>query len=113
MARRTQTNETGIERIPSEHSVHDAWCAYICVNCNHLNYVHIGEHLLTPEQALETQQWECKECGYVHSKDSDLPEKLTNWKPELLEKENVTAQRFLESIFCYCCRECRSILEEM
>lgn len=63
MARRTQTNETGIERIPSEHSVHDAWCAYICVNCNHLNYVHIGEHLLTPEQALETQQWECKECG--------------------------------------------------
>ena len=94
MARRTQTNETGIERIPSEHSVHDAWCAYICVNCNHLNYVHIGEHLLTPEQALETQQWECKECGYVHSKDSDLPEKLTNWKPELLEKESVTAQRF-------------------
>ncbi|WP_304581600.1 hypothetical protein [uncultured Alistipes sp.] len=99
MARRTQTNETGIERIPSEHSVHDAWCAYICVNCNHLNYVHIGEHLLTPEQALETQQWECKECGYVHSKDSDLPEKLTNWKPELLEKESVTAQRFWKAFF--------------
>ena len=99
MARRNKINVTGIDRIPYDNSVHDAWAAYICVNCSHLNYVHIGNKLLTPEEALETQSWECEECGYVHSKNSDLPAKLTNWRPELLEKESVTAQRFWKAFF--------------
>lgn len=99
MARRTQTNETGIDRIPLEHSVHDAWVSYICVNCNHINYVHIGETLLTPEQALQTQQWECSGCGYVHSKDADLPEHWEHWNPELLEHENLTVERFWQGFF--------------
>ncbi len=99
MARRTQTNETGIDRIPLEHSVHDAWASYICVNCKHMNYVHIGDTLLTPEQALQTQQWECSACGYMHSKDADLPEYWDHWNPELLEQENLTVERFWQGFF--------------
>lgn len=99
MARRSKTNETGIDRIPLENSPHDAWAAYICVNCNCINYVHIGDTLLTSDEALNTQKWECKECGYMHCKDSDLPERLKNWKPELLEKESITTQRFWKAFF--------------
>lgn len=99
MARRSQNNETGIERIPSEYSVHDAWAAFICVNCSHLNYIHIGDRLITPDEALETQCWECEKCGYNHCKNSDLPERLTNWPPELLEKESITVRRFWKAFF--------------
>lgn len=100
MARRSTKNETGIDRLTIENgNAHDAWAAFICVNCHALNYVRIGDHLLTPEDAYDTQSWECSECGFVHSKDSDLPDSWSNWKSELLEKEELTVQRFWQAFF--------------
>ena len=96
MARRSSKNETGIERItPPEGSAHDAWSAYICLNCRSLNYVHIGDKLLTPEEAYNTQNWECEKCGFIHSKDSALPISWEDsWLPELLETGELTVERF-------------------
>ncbi len=100
--RRESKNETGISRIELESgiSAHDAYAAYICVNCHHLNFVHIGsEKLLTPEEAYNTQSWECEQCGFVHSKDADLPQNWDNWQPELLEKGELTVERFWIAFF--------------
>ena len=99
MTRRKSKNESGIVRIETDYNVHDAYAAYVCVKCKELNFVHIGSELLTPQQAYETQSWKCKKCGFVHSKDSDLPKDWTNWLPELLEKEELTTQRFWQAFF--------------
>lgn len=101
MARRSSKNETGIERIvPPEGSAHDAWAAYICLNCRSLNYVHIGDKLLTPEEAYNTQNWECEKCGFIHSKESALPISWEDsWLPELLETGELTVERFWKAFF--------------
>lgn len=100
MARRPIKNETGIDRISLENNnVHDAWSVYTCVNCKAVNYVHIGQELVSPEFAYQNFAWECSACGFVHSKESDLPDSWINWKPELLEKEELTAERFWQSFF--------------
>lgn len=75
MARRPIKNETGIDRISLENNnVHDAWSVYTCVNCKAVNYVHIGQELVSPEFAYQNFAWECSACGFVHSKESDLPD---------------------------------------
>ena len=100
MVRRPTQNETGIDRIPLENSnVHDAWAVYICVNCRAINYVHIGNSLVSPEYAYENYAWECTACGFVHSKNADLPDNWKNWRPELLEKEELTVERFWQAFF--------------
>lgn len=99
MTRRKTVNETGIDRIELEYSVHDAWATYVCVNCHTVNHVHIGDKLLSPEEAYETQRWECEKCGFIHSKDSDLPENWKNWQENLLEKEELTVERFWTGFF--------------
>ena len=87
MARRSSKNETGIERIaPPQGATHDAWTAYICLNCRALNYVYIGDTLLTPEEAYDSQTWVCEKCGFIHSKESGLPSSWEeSWLPELLD----------------------------
>ena len=72
---------------------------YTCVNCGHVNFINVGQSLLTPAEALESQKWECKECGFVHSKDSDLPSSWENWAPELLENGELTVERFWTAFF--------------
>lgn len=101
MTRRTSKNETGIERIaPPVGSAHDAWTAFICLNCRTLNYVHIGDSLLTPEEAYESQAWVCEKCGFVHSKDASLPSSWEDsWLPELLESGELTVERFWRAFF--------------
>ena len=100
MVRRPTQNETGIDRIPLENSnVHDAWAVYICVNCRAINYVHIGNSLVSPEHAYQNYAWECTACGFVHSKNADLPDNWKNWRPELLEKEELTVERFWQAFF--------------
>lgn len=101
MARRSSKNETGIERIAPPHSaVHDAWTAYVCLNCRSLNYVYIGDELLTPEEAYNGQSWVCEKCGFVHSKCSDLPSSWDEcWLPELLESGELTVERFWRAFF--------------
>lgn len=99
MARRKSINETGIERIELDGSVHDVYAAYICVNCSNLNYVQAGQELFTPQRAFSEASWECSVCGFVHSKDADLPDGWKNWQPELLENSELTVERFWQAFF--------------
>jgi hypothetical protein len=96
MARRISINATGIKRLEGV-PYHDAWIAFTCVNCKHINYIQIGQKILSPEEALEKCVWKCEKCGYVHSKESDLP--FTNWEDEYLDNEATTVLRFWEGFF--------------
>lgn len=101
MARRSSKNETGIERIaPPQGAVHDAWAAYVCLNCRSSNYVYVGDELLTPEEAYDDQSWVCEKCGFIHSKYSGLPSSWDEcWLPELLESGELTVERFWRAFF--------------
>ncbi len=96
MPRRKTKNRTGITRLENI-DYHDAWIAFVCVNCKELNTIKIGHNLLTPEEAFETQRWECSHCGFIHSKDSDLP--FDNWPEENTLAESITAIRFWKAFF--------------
>jgi hypothetical protein len=96
MARRSSVNETGIKRLEGV-LYHDVWIAYTCVSCKSINHIHIGQKLLSPKEAIEISVWKCVNCGYIHSKESDLP--FTNWEDEYLDNESTTALRFWEGFF--------------
>ncbi len=96
MTRRKTTNVTGITRLP-DIAYHDAWVAFICVDCKEVNTLRIGQILLDPTTAFETQQWKCTHCGFVHSKEADLP--FPNWPQGANLSESVTAQRFWNAFF--------------
>jgi hypothetical protein len=96
MARRKSVNVTGISRVEGI-PYHDAWVAYKCVNCREMNYVQVGQKLLTPSDAIESAVWKCNHCGFVHSKESDLP--FENWEEEYNIADSTTALRFWEGFF--------------
>ena len=47
----------------------------------------------TPQEAIETAVWKCEHCGYVHSKETDLP--FDNWEENIIV-DSTTALRFWE-----------------
>lgn len=96
MARRKSVNETGIKRL-ADIPYHDAWVAYSCVSCKQINYVQIGQILLTPKQAVENCVWSCEHCGFVHAKESDIP--FDNWGPECTDSDTKAVLRFWEGFF--------------
>jgi len=96
MTRRKSVNITGISRIEGI-PYHDAWVAYKCVNCKEMNYIRIGQQLLTPKEAIENAVWKCEHCGFMHSKESDLP--FNNWEEEYNSSDSTTALRFWEGFF--------------
>lgn len=96
MARRKSKNKTGLSRIEGI-PYHDAWVGFICLICNELNNVHIGDQLLEPKEAFETAVWKCEKCSYVHSKDSDLP--FENWSEEFKSSDSIQAERFWLGFF--------------
>lgn len=96
MARRKTVNKTGISRIEGI-PYHDAWVGYQCVNCQETNNVHIGQNLITPTDAYDTCTWECEFCGFIHSKESDLP--FENWEDEYKSSDSTTAERFWQGFF--------------
>lgn len=96
MARRKTVNITGIKRVEGI-PYHDAWAAFKCVNCKRMNYLLIGQELLSPDEAVENCVWECKHCGFIHSKESDLP--FENWEDEYNNYDSTTALRFWEGFF--------------
>lgn len=96
MTRRKTVNETGILRIEGI-PYHDAWAAYKCVSCKEMNYIKIGQKLLTPKEVIENAVWKCEHCGFVHSTDSDLP--FDNWEDEYNDSDSSTALRFWEGFF--------------
>lgn len=96
MARRKTINKTGLTRIEGI-PFHEAWIGYICLSCKEFNCIKIGNSLLEPKTSYETCQWECSKCGYVHSKDSDLP--FEHWDEDFTIAESIKAQRFWEAFF--------------
>lgn len=96
MTRRKSVNITGISRIEGI-PYHDAWVVYKCVNCKEMNYVRIGQQLLTPKEAIGNAVWKCEHCGFLHSKESDLP--FDNWEQEYNSSDSTTALRFWEGFF--------------
>lgn len=95
MTRRKTVNKTGLPRIEGI-PIHDAWVGFICLSCKELNNINIGTELLDPKSADELE-WKCKKCGYLHSKDSDLP--FEHWREEDRLAESLTAQRFWKAFF--------------
>lgn len=96
MARRKAKNKTGLSRIEGI-PYHDAWVGFVCLNCNKLNNIHVGDTLLTPKEAYETAVWKCDKCKYVHSRESDLP--FENWSEKFKDSESLQAQRFWLGFF--------------
>lgn len=96
MARRKTVNRTGILRVEGI-PYHDAWIAYKCVSCKEMNYVHVGQKLLTPQEAVENSVWKCEHCGFIHSKETDLP--FDNWEEEYNSADSMPALRFWEGFF--------------
>ena len=68
------------------------WVGFVCLKCRALTTIDIGAKLIDPQWAFETANWPCQKCGYVHSKDSDLPFK--DWPPEFTNHKSLKAERF-------------------
>lgn len=98
MARRKSVNKTGISHIPGVPN-NDIWISYTCVNCGKVNYENIGPHIMSPQVALNTCKWKCENCGFIHSKDSDLPDKFQNWDESLRKYDAATCKNFWKSFF--------------
>lgn len=96
MARRKIKNITGLSRIEGIR-YHDVWIGLICLSCGSLNNIRIGLKLLDPKTTYETAKWECVKCGYLHSKNSDLP--FEHWNEDFTVAESIKAQRFWEAFF--------------
>lgn len=98
MARRKTKHRTGLPRIKGIGiKVHDAWVSYICINCDDLNSLPIGSVLLDPEQTYNTSEWQCSNCGYIHSKNSPLP--FIEWPSEFTDPNSIKCQRFWKAFF--------------
>lgn len=106
MVRRESKNTTNIKRIPGIQ-VHGAFVSFICIRCSQINFLSIGDKLLNPAEAYETESWKCKNCQFVHSKSSPLPLKdlkgkelpFGNWDEEITKENSLAAQRFWKSFF--------------
>ncbi len=97
MARRQVVNKTGISRIPNIRA-HDVWVGFVCINCKSDNHLSIGGAMTTPEVAYQTAQWTCQQCGFIHSKDTDIP--FPNWEQDdFKSSESVVTQRFWQGFF--------------
>ena len=99
MPRRQTVNRTGINRLSTVDSS-NVFVTYTCVNCGKQNIVSVGDALLDPNEAYETGEWECPHCGYMHSKENDLPESWErNWNPDFLLSESDQCQAFWKAFF--------------
>jgi len=96
MTRRKTKNITGLPRIEGI-PYHDAWVSFICLSCNRLNNLNIGDELLDPHTTYENAAWGCSNCGFVHNKNIDLPFK--NWPEEFIHSTSIKAQRFWQAFF--------------
>ena len=106
MTRRSTTNSTNIPRIPGV-PFHDAWVQYNCIKCGNSNFLRIGNKLLIPSETFANHNWNCSNCGFVHSKSSPIPELDNNknalpflkWGKEITEANSLAAQRFWQAFF--------------
>lgn len=106
MPRRKSKNRTNIRRLPGI-PYFDAWVSFSCLKCSHRNYIKIGKKLLSPSEAYDNVLWKCEYCGYIHSKNTDLPVKglggkdlpFKSWGKETTSNLSIGAQRFWKSFF--------------
>lgn len=96
MPRRKTRHRTGLARIQGIQP-HDAWIAYVCLDCKALNVFSIKRTLLNPKDAHLSQEWTCSKCGYRHSRTSPLPFKT--WPPEYTSPASIKCQRFWQGFF--------------
>lgn len=100
--RRKSVNTTGIDRLSSVNSS-DIFVMYTCVNCGKQNIVLLGKTMLDPIEAYENCEWVCPHCGFVHSKENDLPESWEQtWKPDFLLSDSEQCQAFWKAFFRAC-----------
>jgi hypothetical protein len=52
---------------------------------------------MDPEVAFTSVEWACKNCGYVHGRNSDLP--FPNWPREFTKHSTLKAERFWMGFF--------------
>lgn len=97
MARKSFGNKSGIKSFDGADE-RAAWIGYYCVQCHSFNLEKIGYELLTPEDAYNNCSWECSMCGFIHSKEEDLPE-VFNWDDSHKDAESLSAQRFWQAFF--------------
>lgn len=96
MARRKTKNITGISRIEGL-PVHDAYVAFIYINCKELNTIHVGNKLIGPKSAYDNALWKCENCDFIHSKNTDIP--FSNWKKNFKKANSLQAERFWRAFF--------------
>jgi len=96
MARRQTKNRTGIPRIEGI-PYHDAWVSFACISCGTRNFVRVGQDLITPQDAFDTAEWVCEACGFVHSRETNLP--FAAWPDDLCDASRVAAERFWRAFF--------------
>ncbi len=53
--------------------------------------------LFNPQEVFDTAAWSCKSCGFLHSKDSDLPFK--HWPSDFTDHMSIRAVRFWQGFF--------------
>ena len=106
MPRRKTINKTEIRRLP-DVPYHNTWVVFTCLKCSTLNYLKIGKKLLNPVQAHAKAAWKCNQCGFVHSKESNLPEKGVDgkdllfkaWGKQVTTNTSLSTQRFWKAFF--------------
>lgn len=96
MARRKTKNITGISRIEGL-PVHDAYVAFICINCKELNTIHVGNKLIDSKSAYDSALWKCENCDFIHSKSTNIP--FSNWKKNFRKANSLQAERFWRAFF--------------
>ena len=99
MPRRQTVNRTGIDRKSSVDSS-NIFVMYTCVNCGKQVLQPVGKNLLDANEAYESCEWVCPHCGYVHSKENDLPESWeSSWDPDFLLSDSEQCQAFWKAFF--------------
>ena len=98
MVRRSSKNRTGIDRLPNVNS-NDIWVSYTCINCGSLNLINVGQNLLDGNKLVETAEWQCPKCGYIHASTSDLPDTWEHWDADLRSADSLACYRFWKNFF--------------
>lgn len=106
MTRRKTINITNIKRLRGIPT-HDAWASFTCLRCSQRNYVRLGKNLLNPIEAYKNASWKCTNCGFIHSRNSDLPVidlsdkdlPFKAWGKKITSRSSLTTQRFWKAFF--------------
>lgn len=106
MARRKSINKTDIKRLPGITS-HEVWISFACLKCSNRSYIQIGKKFLNPMDSYLNALWKCQNCGFIHSRSSDLPDvdlvgkdlPFKAWGKKITSHLSIATQRFWKAFF--------------